>query len=335
MKRLGIYEHWPSRQDLVSSYLKLKADMSPSWSTDLSTLRVYSEGGNSFKSLDADMRTVVVAEPPLARHVMTSLSRFSGQALTNAVIEYLTDDNSANWLDPYTSATSYRYHSLLIQLQVHIGVPSLNQLMVTVSQCVLLGWLEEAKLLTSHTIVLYRQKQFFDVAGPFSQPLLHWFTRICFAYHGLEFNEWGNGRVRSADDPYKPGECLGEPVLNKLLENWKVRDLTQLQDELVWVCDYYTYRASEEGMEFHNEPFNSYFPLLIFAWFRLRASLGLENPKIDHPLMQTQPALPAPKSLVKDDLLEAVLHRLQKEEIQEIYKYPPTPLTTVKKKRWF
>ena len=166
----------------------------------------------------------------------------------------------------------------------------------------------------------YGAKRFYDVADVFSRPLYHFLLHICFDWCQLKFDGWGVGYHSAAADPYAPGECLGEPVLNELFAHWKDPDLSGMQEQLQWLCDYYTHRtASKDGTEFGNDLLHTRFPALILAWFRLRESLGLSNPVIDHPLMRPHYAcLPPPQPFYTDDLLDGVIAHLRKEELPDL-----------------
>jgi hypothetical protein len=161
---------------------------------------------------------------------------------------------------------------------------------------------------------------FSDVNGEFSQPLYHWFLRICFDYFNLEFDGWGKGFHNESKNVYVPPECFGEPVLNELFAHWRDEDLSLMNDHLIWLCDYYTHRARRaDGTEFGNDSLHTRFPSLILAWFRLRDQLGLSIPQIDHPLMQPSYAcLPSSEPFYTDDLLEGVLARLRREEFPNL-----------------
>ncbi|WP_162601057.1 hypothetical protein [Paraburkholderia sp. C35] len=74
-----------------------------------------------------------------------------------------------------------------------------------------------------------------------------------------------------------------------------------------------------DGCEFSNDAPLVRFPVVIMAWQRLRQEHGLDNPAIDHPLMQPDYVrFPDPMRFYSDDLLEAALARLRREEMPEI-----------------
>lgn len=109
---------------------------------------------------------------------------------------------------------------------------------------------------------------------------------------------------------------ISEPVLDELLKHWRDQELAPMQDYVIWLCDYYTHRTRRSDWhEFQNDLLLTRFPALILAWQRLREIRGLENPFIDHPLMQPtyarlRPAMP----FYTDSALEATLARLRREE---------------------
>ena len=145
-------------------------------------------------------------------------------------------------------------------------------------------------------------------------------TKSYTAHYSVPYGYWTLSGTASVNDPYAPGECLGEPVLNELFAHWKDPDLSGMQESLQWLCDYYTHRtARKDGMEFDYDLLHTRFPAPVLAWFRLRESIGLSNPVIDHPLMRPHYArLPPPQPFYTDELLDGVIARLRREEVPDL-----------------
>jgi hypothetical protein len=123
-------------------------------------------------------------------------------------------------------------------------------------------------------------------------------------------------------DKFAKGECFGEPNLNELFSHWRDADLAPLRDNLIWLCDYYTHRTkyvSGESREFDGDLLHTRFPATILAWFRLRESLGLATPAIDHPLMKPDyTRLHPARRFYSDKLIDGALNRLRREEIADL-----------------
>jgi hypothetical protein len=86
------------------------------------------------------------------------------------------------------------------------------------------------------------------------------------------------------------GEPLAEPITNALFDLWREPDPDALVSVCLAACDFHTQRCRISGdfdfFEFSNSFWNRT-PIEILLLFKLRQLLGLQNPKIDHPIMNT------------------------------------------------
>jgi len=107
-----------------------------------------------------------------------------------------------------------------------------------------------------------------------------------------------------------------DPAWGPLVSHWRDPDAEKLLPILNAACDVHVERIwrGEEGTESQyefNSPFLAVYPAEILAVLRLRDSLGLANPVMDHPLMQTPyaqiTALPG-EITQKDALMDGFLH---------------------------
>lgn len=114
------------------------------------------------------------------------------------------------------------------------------------------------------------------------------------------------------------------PILDALLHNWRTDNLSELSEILLAVCDLHTRQFNWDlmvGPNFYNDFIR--FPVEILALFRLRQWLGLENPVLDHPLMQSPlGVLPPEQSFFGDKLFDRVYTRMVKQGFndEEIFK---------------
>ena len=143
----------------------------------------------------------------------------------------------------------------------------------------------------------YQRRRYFDAEY---YPLFHMILRV--------IADWLDVR----DTPWQP-IAFSEPIMNAVAENWREPDTEKLVPILLNACDYHTHRCRAKlWSEFDNREFE-HLPVEILMIFRLRESLGLTNPVLDHPLMNTPlgklPALPLPEC--DDPLYRAVLARMQ------------------------
>lgn len=325
MERLGPLKSWLSEKTLVKRTTEFIPHMEGSWSKGEEELTAYASGENLYR----DPRDATVLDSPPYR-VNVSRSLGSGCSRELATLSIYQNRPLTEWLPHYSKSAAYRYWSERLDSlpPTRPDNPNVDRLLCAkaevLASCLFLGWQEEAHRLTKELYNLYKKKLLSDVTGEFSRPLYHWLLRICFDHFGYEFSGWGQNRRDSVADPYAEGECLGEPVLNELFDHWRDADLTPMKNHLVWLCDYYTHRTRPAiGVEFSNDLLHTRFPATILAWFRLREQLGLTNPEIDHPLMQAPYArLISAQPVYTDELLEAVLARLRREEVPTLGDMP-------------
>jgi hypothetical protein len=115
------------------------------------------------------------------------------------------------------------------------------------------------------------------------------------------------------DEPLFPeGVFLEDPILVELLKCWRDPDPEKIKAACLAICDYHTY-----GESFNPDTY-IYFPIEILLLFKLRQQLGLENPQLDHPIMNTPLGkLPQETSLQFDDLFSRVRSRMRRDGFDE------------------
>lgn len=112
-----------------------------------------------------------------------------------------------------------------------------------------------------------------------------------------------------------PAHDYPAPVYNALLQRWRTQDEGQLVELLLAACDWHAHECwkwsdkPEKHGDFVLDPHFGW-PIEIHLVFRLRETLGLKNPDLEHPLMRTGlgaylPAIP----VVTDPLLAAVTNK--------------------------
>jgi len=86
------------------------------------------------------------------------------------------------------------------------------------------------------------------------------------------------------------GESLTNPIFNTLSAKWRDPNPDNLTHACLAACDFHTHRCrqarSDNFHEFDNGAFTR-IPIETFLLFRLRQLLGLANPALDHPLMNS------------------------------------------------
>jgi len=308
---LGVAKGWNTEKSLVKKFKEWDTFAEVPETAD-KELAAYGSGENPFQDYFDKTKPVL---PPFAMrvdNVFTGIGQWERRAFAIALYSH---EPEASWMPHLEKATGYWYWKQRIDgISSTAGVwkstRALRDYMEVIADCLVLGWIEEAKSLTDFVYELYLHNRFMDVAGKgYNDPLAHWLLRICFDHWGRLFSCWGNAAV----NVFHPDECLGKPVLNELVANWKQPDLSAYADHILWLCDFHTH-SHPGGLRKATR-----YPALILAWFRLRELQGLSNPQIDHPLMRADYVkLPAPRPFYSDPLLTQVLARLRVDEIAEL-----------------
>lgn len=84
-----------------------------------------------------------------------------------------------------------------------------------------------------------------------------------------------------------------DPVWMHYAYHWKEPDLEKFREIVLQVCDVHLERIAITDKEFDsqefdfNSPYEALYPVEILFVLRLREMIGLTNPEIDHPLMNT------------------------------------------------
>lgn len=117
------------------------------------------------------------------------------------------------------------------------------------------------------------------------------------------------------------GEPLAEPIMQALFDLWRVSDPNALVNVCLAACDYHTQRCktgnAKNFYEFENREWTRT-PIEILLLFKLRQLIGLQNPHLDHPLMNTAlGVLPEEMAFQPDDLILRVRARMQQDGYNE------------------
>lgn len=106
------------------------------------------------------------------------------------------------------------------------------------------------------------------------------------------------------------GKALDEPIFVALLKLWRDPDPEALVPACLAACDFHTHRCWDEFQEFAMDHW-VYIPIEILLLFKLRQLLGLQNPTLDHPIMNSPlGVLPEEVRCEPDDLIRRVRERM-------------------------
>lgn len=323
--RLGIYKRWPTEKSLV----KRLREFDPQRPIDSrnkanSLLNGYAKGENLF----FDRTRNEPASPPFAFKVRHEIVHICKKDIDQINLEMLSGLPLDVWQIDFATLTYHYYWYQRMEFSTirPFHKQSIHGILSCISDCLALSQLNEAHYLTEVCKLVYERGQFSSVNSGFPRPLYHWLLRICFDFWNIKFDKWGHAKIGPKIDPYQPGQCLGEPILNKMFTIWRKEDLSDHGEDILNLCDYYTLRThTSDECEFSNDLFHTRYPAVILAWLRLRQQLGLSIPEIKHPLMQAPYAkLFEPVILPEDPLLTQVLQRLQREELPHLFDASPS-----------
>lgn len=115
------------------------------------------------------------------------------------------------------------------------------------------------------------------------------------------------------------GEAQTHPIYTALAKHWRHPDAEALAPLLLSVCDEHTRRSVRKNWDIEVD-FESFArtPVEILLVFKLREELGLANPKLDHPLMNTPLGiLPKVVPFELEELLAPLVQRMRADHFDE------------------
>jgi len=170
----------------------------------------------------------------------------------------------------------------------------------------LLGWTEEAVYQGYLTHAVLSRKHYLTLQYENEHRRAQAFMMQMFAdWRGDVAHNW-------------PAYAYDEPVYHGLLERWRDPDAASLVPWLRAACNLHTHQAARETSTYFFD-FSDYIlvrtPIEILMLYRLRQLLGLENPELDHPLLETPfDRLPDPQpNYAPDDLMLDTFSRVRQD----------------------
>jgi hypothetical protein len=223
---------------------------------------------------------------------------------------------AANWQIDWHRAASYQYWANCMNYAWHLhaleefkngkrsqqlSLLFLGEFGFCIGNCTVLGWFEYAKRLTRMSFSAI-DKGFFSDGTPVSNC-----CRVQYFVLRL-LNDWQNKSSVIMQD------CAqGEPIYDAILEKWRTQD-PNLDALLLAACDRHTHQARyNNNREYFELSYDNtwYVPFEVLSVFRLRESLGLSIPALDHPLLNTPLGkLPSVSEPYMDETLRSVLKRV-------------------------
>jgi hypothetical protein len=305
---LGVYDKWDGglkkHISYLSKYLK---------NNDPERLEEFCITGDVARFTSSEMPDV---EPPFQQwehiYVKTKLHWWSTCFVRQQELGCLRDGVydfcfSAN-------AFAYRYFSSLIEMHMHSlfikrfgragGLPLDMQAVPYLSLGIIMGFQPQSFNFTRLLIRAFHNKWFIYQ----EYPIFCFMLRILADY---------------LDEPHLEltGNAAKEMLFHELFDKWRSSDPQAISKLCLAACDYHTHQCKpDSGNKWHE--FNNgewvRWPIEINLLFKLRQLLGLENPELDHPLMNSRLGqLPEEQPFEFDEVLVRVITRMKQQGFDE------------------
>lgn len=309
--RLGLYKRWITEKTLSKNAdeSREKRGWKSAWAKNFVNMKLYGEGQNPYTGYGGKPE-----ERPFASTIGYSFNKawhYQSALIDNARV---SKDPAVSWEEPFQKSVTYHYWWVITEFH-NLCELNFKQSVLLLTELLTLGCMKEARELCDLI-------SWCDVQGCYDKvdkTSFHcWILRICGEYWDLPFTD-----------------KIEKSALADLAEHWRLEDLSAHDDQLIWMCDYYTHRTGWKGEDYgeFTNSLHTRTPCIVLAWFRLRESLGLKNPIIDHPLMKPRHAqLPPAWSFYDDEVIQKMLARLRREELpclgERPLSPPPQPMPT-------
>ena len=318
--RRGVWQKFPK----IKAYLARFEQVGPIGAlaqgrpiNDLPSLRRWSAGERFTREVGPSDDISVVDYNMIS--AMQDLGRTGLSDECFAIRDALRGDT--NWYERWCKAVAYLYWSECFdhrwhqhaQLEFERGerpqrlrtMGLVHGLGACVGHCVALGWFDFGVDLARRCFDAIDQDWCYDGGDDFGlRRTQHFVLRLVAAWQGWPAREL----PRCAHD---------EPIFNALIERWRTPDASALAQPILHACDRHTHQsrydnAKGEYFDLYQEAW--YTPFEILALYRLRESLGLANPQVEHPLLDTPLGrLHEIRPPWTDPLLDAVVARWERE----------------------
>jgi hypothetical protein len=314
IRQVGIDPTWSKKNQQV--IYKMLTEMDPVCVNSTLELEEYIAAGEVRASIDARSRYKIDPATPVAENWESSYVSSNLRSLANREVLRFELSGLEGLTDAYAAMRSYYYaHTAdLIELYRHAMFPvrfgrsrqALSAANVSfVALGIVVGCEDSAVRLARCQISAWRKTEF---NGQTKFPIAHFMLRI-LADH---LNEQPLSDVEQTSDSV---------AFDELFRVWRNDDLETLTPAIITACDIHTRRCKVAKPPHMHEFDNGMWtrtPIEILLLYKLRQLNGLENPVVNHPLMNTAlGTLPLSARFEPDDLFTRVLARMHKDGYSE------------------
>jgi hypothetical protein len=234
--------------------------------------------------------------------VATNMHLLHYWKLKHSIVEII--DEKVKTYEELSSASEYLYWRLMIFSQIFQaeGQPIIlfNEAALGLALLLTVGALERARDL-GRMLLRYARDQIFHKGG----------ARKVGALMLKLIAEWMSAKFDESDfEPFVDDLGGYKPIA----DTWCSNNTDEFANAIYAACDYHMDRSkdstNDEMYEFEEDPYRV-LPVEILAVLRLRESMGLISPDIEHPLMERSTGRLYPTAILpKDELLDMVLKRV-------------------------
>jgi hypothetical protein len=197
---------------------------------------------------------------------------------------------------------SVAYGNMAYRVTKHSGNMLLEGMTGNIADCLVLGWQERGIELAKLTNWGLENNRISDSGKDYHYRTAYFVLRVIADQQGWPEKKW-------------PDWALDEPLFNALIEHWRTPNPDDIAPLLLALCDRHTHE-SQRGNGSNSYDIETigfwYDPYEILLVMKLRQMEGLENPVLDHLLMNTPLGkLPEPAPLYTDELLGGLAKRMK------------------------
>lgn len=271
----------------------------------------------------ADMEAAILASPRLADTEAEARAAYAAQVVRTAAddpqtrcfirlrgqeqdgLDAYRKEIGKDWTIPWTRSLAWHCQGARMAQHVRgtLRADDVEHLVPTAVHCLLAGWRDEAREMHQYCHARLTN-DFADLSQKKYAPERR--TQL-FALRLLD--QW----FESGRDKYPP-QAYSEPLFEALLAHWRHPDAEALAPLLLAACDRHTEVSMAKGSPDLERDEYWYDPYEIVLLLQLRKELGLANPALDHPIMNTPLGrLRTAAPQYREALLDAIAARFEKE----------------------
>jgi hypothetical protein len=209
---------------------------------------------------------------------------------------------AGDWYPQWQRSAAYGYWAYRMDLERRTQATSLKNILFNAANCLVLGWQDWAVDLARRVYRSLDHTRFFFDYSQLRHPRTQVFVlRLIADWQGWPHREWEKW-------------AFDEPIFNALIDHWRTPDADALKPLLLAACDRHTHESRFSSSTVYDIDVDGFWydPFEVLTVMKLRQLQGLENPTLEHVLMDTPLGkLPAPVPPYSDALLDGVLARIR------------------------